>query len=81
MGVMHVRRLTTQEWADQNPIVSVDQLALDTVTEDFRIGDGKTRWSKLPNYTRRASGGSEDYSDLAKRVADLEDQVNSGNIL
>lgn len=57
MGVMHVRRRTTQEWADQNPILAKDQMALDTETDEFRIGDGETRWSKLPNYSRKGSSG------------------------
>lgn len=59
MGVMHVRRLTTQEWADENPVVTVNQMALDITTGDYRIGDGRTRWSKLKNYPRKSppSGG------------------------
>lgn len=64
MGVMHVRRRTTQEWADQNPILTKDQMALDTETDEFRIGDGETRWSKLPNYSRRGGGGTISFADL-----------------
>lgn len=64
MGVMHVRRRTTQEWADQNPILAKDQMALSTDTDAFCIGDGETRWSKLPVYSRRGGGGTISFADL-----------------
>lgn len=62
MGVMHVRRRTTEEWTDQNPILVKDQMALDTTSGEFRIGDGQTRWAYLPSYSRGGSGGSS-YAD------------------
>lgn len=63
MGVMHIRRETTQVWADQNPVLSKDLVALDTDTDEFRIGDGETRWSKLPVYSRKGSGSSATSGD------------------
>lgn len=57
-GAAHFRRQSTQEWADENPVVLRNQIALDEETGSWKIGDGATRWSRLRAYFPGKTGGS-----------------------
>ena len=39
---------TSEQWAAINPILFVDEIAFESDTHLFKIGDGVHRWNKLP---------------------------------
>ncbi len=45
-----VRRDTTDNWASNNPILSEGEIGFDTTNGKHKIGDGVTRWNKLPYF-------------------------------
>jgi hypothetical protein len=45
---IQLRRGTASEWTAANPTLAVAELAIETDTNLFKIGDGATAWSSLP---------------------------------
>jgi hypothetical protein len=65
------RRGTSTEWFDANPILAIAEIAIETDTQQFKVGDGFSRWNELPyggiqgpiGYTgSRAYTGSRGYT-------------------
>lgn len=44
---LQFRRGTTTEWSTANPTLAAGEMGLDTVTKQFKIGDGTTAWNTL----------------------------------
>lgn len=51
---LQFRRGTFAQWAAVNPVLAQGELALETDTNKFKIGDGATAWNSLP-YTATQS--------------------------
>lgn len=47
-GIFQFRRDTAANWAAANPILLYGELGLETVTDQFKIGDGTLPWNSLP---------------------------------
>lgn len=46
----YVRQDTLRRWAELNPVLRLDELAYETNSNVFRLGDGKTPYLDLPAY-------------------------------
>jgi hypothetical protein len=49
---IQLRRDTTANWTSANPVLSSGELAYDTTTKKFKIGDGTTAWTSLATFFR-----------------------------
>lgn len=47
MAQIRVRRGTTAEWADANPVLAAGEPGYDTTTETFKVGNGVDQWTNL----------------------------------
>jgi hypothetical protein len=45
---IQLRRGTSSEWADANPVLALGEMALEIDSDQFKIGDGFTEWNDLP---------------------------------
>ena len=45
---LQLRRGTRLEWFNTNPVLAVAEMAIETDTMKFKIGDGTTSWNSLP---------------------------------
>lgn len=81
-----LRRGTSAEWADANPILSAGEPGVDLDTGDLRVGDGVTAWSELPTKADRAkvqptwllAGTGIDPTGLTDSTAALTARFNAG---
>lgn len=48
MYIIRVRRGTTAEWTEENPILLEGELSYEIDTYLMKVGDGSTRWVDLP---------------------------------
>jgi hypothetical protein len=55
---IQLRRDTTANWANVNPILSDGEMGYDIVTNEIRIGDGSTAWTGLTANTISGGGGA-----------------------
>ena len=46
-AIIQVRRATEAEWIEHDPILRLGEPALSTDVYKVKMGDGKSRWSKL----------------------------------
>jgi hypothetical protein len=53
---IQIRRGLASEWTSANPTLLVAELALETDTRKFKIGDGVTAWTSLPYATQGEAG-------------------------
>lgn len=58
MARINLRRGTTTEWSDANPILAQGEPGLDTATRIMKIGDGVTAWANLGGFDSSGSSGS-----------------------
>jgi len=56
-AIIQLRRATEAEWIEVDPILRVGEPALSTDVYKLKIGNGKTRWSRLPYLTNSGGGG------------------------
>lgn len=47
MAQIRVRRGTTAEWADANPVLAAGEPGFDVTTETFKVGNGVDQWTNL----------------------------------
>lgn len=59
------RRGTTTQWSTSNPVLLSGELAFDTTTGTFKIGNGTSTWTVLSAY----SGGSADPEAIRDTIA------------
>jgi hypothetical protein len=45
---LQFRRGTAQQWTAANPLLAVGEMAIESDTELFKIGDGVLLWNALP---------------------------------
>ena len=55
---IQLRRDTTANWANVNPILSDGEMGYDINTNEIRIGDGSTDWTGLSGNTIGGGGGA-----------------------
>jgi hypothetical protein len=46
--VIQLRGDTAANWTDENPVLAEREMALETDTAYFKVGDGVTEWVDLP---------------------------------
>lgn len=56
---LQLRGDTSFAWAAANPILADREMALETDTEQFKIGDGVTAWNDLPYGGIQGTGGTD----------------------
>lgn len=47
------RRAPSARWTDENPVLSDGEVAVESDTEKVKVGDGVTRWKRLPYFVDR----------------------------
>ena len=52
---LSLRKGTSKEWEDSDPVLMLGEPAYDTTTNKFKIGDGESKWGKLP-YVQNLGG-------------------------
>lgn len=66
VGELRVRRGTSAEWIDANPILSPGEPGYETDTRKMKLGDGSTAWVSLGYLTTTFDGpGTSDQALLA----------------
>mgnify|MGYP001350161153 CR=1 FL=1 len=58
---IQIRRGTANQWTAENPILLDGELAIETDTRKFKIGNGITTWNNLPYATQGEAGKSLQY--------------------
>jgi hypothetical protein len=61
---IQLRRDTTANWANVNPILSDGEMGYDINTNEIRIGDGSTDWTGLSGNTIGGGGGGASTGDV-----------------
>ena len=61
---IQLRRDTTANWANVNPILSDGEMGYDINTNEIRIGDGSTEWTGLTANTISGGGGGASTGDV-----------------
>lgn len=56
---LQFRRGTATQWTAENPLLAVGEMAIESDTELFKIGDGVRRWNSLPYGGLRGPTGPE----------------------
>ena len=63
VSTIQIKRATTLEWAEVNPILAQGEFGLDTTLQSvsgsdyLKLGDGANRWSTLPWFSGSGGGG------------------------
>lgn len=47
-----VRRDSAEKWAEFDPVLGAYEPALDLTNDIMKLGDGRRRWSELPEYRK-----------------------------
>lgn len=68
MTVIRLRRGTTAQWADADPVLAAGEPGFDTTAGTLKVGDGTAAWSELPAIEGGGDGGG---GGPAVAVADL----------
>lgn len=68
MFLIKFRRDLSTEWARFNPVLRAGEPGYEIDTKRFKIGDGTTRWMKLPYF-------STDANEIIESA--IEDHINS----
>lgn len=63
------RRDTEARWDSENPILHEGELGYVTDLNNYKIGDGTTRWADLP-FVATGGGGVSDHGQLTGRTDD-----------
>lgn len=53
---LQIRNDTASNWQQHNPILAVGELAIETDTRKFKIGNGNQAWNDLPYATQGETG-------------------------
>ena len=56
--IIQLRRDTAAKWTTANPTLAQGELAVETDTKKFKIGDGTTTWTSLPYFTQGTTGAT-----------------------
>lgn len=67
---IQLRRDTTSNWANVNPILSDGEMGYDIVTNEIRIGNGSNTWSQLSGNT--ISGGGANFGNIITPILDSD---------
>lgn len=57
MYVIRLRRGSSTEWEESNPILQSGEIGFDTTVGAFKIGDGVTPWNDIPNWLQQGPQG------------------------
>lgn len=57
---IQLRRGTAAEWTSANPVLAEGEMALETDTSKYKIGDGATAWSSLSYSSLPSNAVTED---------------------
>ena len=62
------RRDTSTNWSSANPTLASGEIAFDTTTKQFKVGDGSTAWNSLA-YATETPSGAQTKADTAESDA------------
>jgi hypothetical protein len=62
------RRDTSTNWSSANPTLASGEIAFDTTTKQFKVGDGSTAWNSLA-YATETPSGAQSKADTAESDA------------
>lgn len=75
---IQLRRGLAAQWTSANPVLAEGELAVETDTRRFKVGDGITRWNEL-TYTSETNLGDL-YNVLAENPEDGDLLIYDTNI-
>jgi hypothetical protein len=76
------RRDTSTNWSSANPTLASGEIAFDTTTKQFKVGDGSTAWNSLA-YATETPSGAQTKADTAESdaisaaAADASSQIST----
>ena len=70
-----LRRGTSAQWALRNPILFPGEPGIDQDLNNFKIGDGTTRWNQLPYFIPETTPSGS--GDAAEVLTALNMHINS----
>ena len=71
------RRGTASEWVASNPVLDSSEPGYDTTNKVFKIGNGSTAWSGLPNMVMSNTSGIAGASGITNVVQISQANFNS----
>jgi hypothetical protein len=74
---IQVRRGTSSEWSNVNPVLAVGELGYDTVTGALKVGDGASEWNNLNAISGSSSIVS---SSVVAEINNVSGQKNDWNL-
>ena len=79
MSRIQVRRGTTTEWADANPVLYEGEFGLETNTNKLKMGDGQTAWNSLGylSLNWETLAGKPDYVAAGATKADARAAIDA----
>lgn len=72
---IQMRRGTTSEWNDADPILNEGEIGYNSTLASFKIGDGESLWSELDYYQAAASITPNEIGAIASTEKDAADGV------
>jgi hypothetical protein len=67
---------TAAEWDAADPVLAVNELAIESDTLRIKVGDGETLWTELP-YATDAAGGSGPFPDYSEPVQGVDAGIDA----
>lgn len=49
------RNGTSTDWNNNNPVLGLGEIGIDTTSHNFKVGDGTTKWNSLPYYITKTT--------------------------
>ncbi len=83
---IQIRRGTATEWTNENPVLMIGEMGIDTTNNQFRIGDGTNNWDDLPiagmsaGTTMTGNIDFDGYKAFNLILEDYKETVNTGNV-
>jgi hypothetical protein len=75
---IQLRRGTTAQWAEADPILARGEMGVDTTTSESRIGDGVRPWSELPTAADTATNAAQTAADRVQTGLDRAAAIAAG---
>lgn len=75
--VIQLRRDTTAQWFEDNPVLAVGETGWDTDLRRVKLGDGVTAWNDLPYAADEAADVDAEKDRAEAAEADLQNQIDA----
>jgi len=80
MAKIQIRRDTSTNWSNVNPILSSGEFGYETDTGKLKIGNGLTSWNSASYFSTATISGSGDFTAASSSLASRIETVSAANI-